>query len=180
MRCIELAKNGLGTTYPNPLVGCVIVHEQKILGEGWHYQAGRPHAEVNAIKSVTQKKLLQEATLYVSLEPCSHFGKTPPCAHLIIEKGIKKVVIGSLDPNPLVAGKGIQKLKEAGCEVIVGVLQKECDTLNKRFFTFHRKKRPYVFLKWAESQDVFIAPKSRNEQKQEQTRSKKPREKCTR
>lgn len=165
MRCIELAKNGLGTTYPNPLVGCVIVHEQKILGEGWHYQAGRPHAEVNAIKSVPQEKLLQEATLYVSLEPCSHFGKTPPCAHLIIEKGIKKVVIGSLDPNPLVAGRGIQKLKEAGCEVIVGVLQKECDTLNKRFFTFHQKKRPYVFLKWAESQDGFIAPKNRNEQK---------------
>jgi len=158
LRCILLAKNGLGTTYPNPLVGCVIVHNNKIIGEGWHQQAGMPHAEVNAIKSVKDETLLKEATIHVSLEPCSHFGKTPPCANLIIEKGIKNVVIGSLDPNPKVAGKGIQLLKDAGCNVIEGVLEKECNTLNKRFFTFHLKKRPYIILKWAETSDGFIAP----------------------
>lgn len=158
-RCIQLAKNGLGTTYPNPLVGSVIVHDGKIIGEGWHYKAGLPHAEVNAIKSVVSPELLKEATIYISLEPCSHFGKTPPCADLIIENEIKKVVVGSLDPNPKVAGRGIKKLMDAGCEVIVGVMEEECNELNKRFFTFHQKKRPYIFLKWAQTADGFIAPK---------------------
>lgn len=160
-RCIQLAKNGLGTTYPNPLVGSVIVAGDKIIGEGWHYKAGGPHAEVNAFTSASEASSLKDATIYVSLEPCSHFGKTPPCADLIIESGIKKVVVGSLDPNPKVSGKGIKKLMEAGCDVIVGVLEKECDELNKRFFTFHSKKRPYLFLKWAQTADGFIAPKAK-------------------
>lgn len=164
-RCIALAKNGFGTTYPNPLVGSVIVHQDKIIGEGWHRQAGLPHAEVNAIQRVTEKSLLKDATLYVNLEPCSHFGKTPPCSDFIIEMGIPRVVIGSSDPNPKVAGKGIQKLKDAGCEVIENVLQNECKKLNKRFFTFQNKKRPFLILKWAETQDGFIAPKQKNEQK---------------
>lgn len=165
MRCIELAKNGLGTTFPNPLVGSVIVYNNSIVGEGWHQKAGEPHAEVNAILNVKDSKVLKESTLYVNLEPCSHFGKTPPCSNLIIEKGIKKVVIGCTDPNPKVAGKGIQKLKDAGCEVFLNVLQKEAETLNKRFFTFQNKKRPYIILKWAQSKDGFIAPKKSNEQK---------------
>jgi len=157
-RCIDLAKNGLGTTYPNPLVGSVLVCDSKIIGEGWHYKAGQPHAEVNAIKSVVDKDLLKKATIYVSLEPCSHFGKTPPCADLIIDSGIKTVVIGSTDPNPKVAGTGIKKLIEAGCAVTIGVLEHECINLNKRFFTFHNKKRPYIILKWAQTKDGFIAP----------------------
>ncbi|MBT0608588.1 bifunctional diaminohydroxyphosphoribosylaminopyrimidine deaminase/5-amino-6-(5-phosphoribosylamino)uracil reductase RibD [Aequorivita echinoideorum] len=161
-RCIQLAKNGLGTTYPNPLVGSVIINQNKIIGEGWHFKSGLPHAEVNAIASVKDPGLLKQATIYVSLEPCSHFGKTPPCADLIIEKGIRNVVIGSTDPNPQVAGRGIKKLIDAGCEVIVGVLEKECNELNKRFFTFHQQKRPYIFLKWAETADGFIAPKNEN------------------
>ncbi len=165
LRCIQLAKNGLGTTYPNPLVGSVIVSANKIIGEGWHYKAGLPHAEVNAITSVKDKSLLKDATIYVSLEPCSHFGKTPPCANLIIENGIKKVVIGSTDPNPKVAGRGVKKLLEAGCEVIIGVLENECNELNKRFFTFHSKKRPYIFLKWAQTADGFIAPKDSTRKK---------------
>ncbi|HBY69179.1 MAG: riboflavin biosynthesis protein RibD [Flavobacteriaceae bacterium] len=157
-RCIDLAKNGLGTTYPNPLVGSVIVYNQSIIGEGWHYKAGEPHAEVNAINNVADKDLLQKATIYVSLEPCSHFGKTPPCADLIIANGIKSVVIGSTDPNPKVSGNGIKKLIEAGCDVTVGILEDECVHLNKRFFTFHNKKRPYIILKWAQTKDGFIAP----------------------
>lgn len=160
LRCIQLAKNGLGTTYPNPLVGSVIVHKNKIIGEGWHYKSGFPHAEVNAVASVNNTKHLKNATIYVSLEPCSHFGKTPPCADLIIQSGIKKVIVGSLDPNPKVAGRGIKRLMEAGCEVIVGILNDECVEMNKRFFTFHQKKRPYIFLKWAETADGFIAPKA--------------------
>lgn len=166
-RCIQLAKNGMGTTYPNPLVGSVIVHNNKIIGEGWHYKAGQSHAEVNAIDSVNNKKLLKKAAIYVSLEPCSHFGETPPCANLIIESGIKKVVIGSLDPNPKVAGRGIKRLMEAGCDVIVGVLENDCNILNKRFFTFHQKKRPYIFLKWAQTIDGFIAPKDETRNKTE-------------
>ncbi len=158
-RCIQLAKNGLGTTYPNPLVGSVVMHNNKVIGEGWHYQSGQPHAEVNAINSVKDTSLLKEATIYVSLEPCSHHGKTPPCSDLIIEKGIKKVVIGTIDTFTKVSGSGIQKLMNAGCDVIVGVLEKECQELNKRFFTFHNKKRPYIVLKWAETRDGFIAPK---------------------
>ncbi|WP_163394565.1 bifunctional diaminohydroxyphosphoribosylaminopyrimidine deaminase/5-amino-6-(5-phosphoribosylamino)uracil reductase RibD [Flavobacterium limi] len=157
-RCIELAQNGFGTTYPNPMVGSVIVYENKIIGEGWHKKAGQPHAEVNAIRSVKDKSLLKNATIYVSLEPCSHFGKTPPCSDLIIEHKIPNVVIGTVDPNEKVAGKGIKKIIESGSNVIVGVLENECYELNKRFFTFHNKKRPYIILKWAESQDGFLAP----------------------
>lgn len=157
-RCLQLAKNGLGTTYPNPLVGSVIVHNGKIIGEGWHKKAGEPHAEVNAINSVKNKELLSESTIYVSLEPCSHFGKTPPCANLIIEHKIPKVVIGCIDSFSEVAGKGIEKLTNAGCKVTLNVLEKECLEINKRFFTFHNKKRPYIILKWAETADGFIAP----------------------
>lgn len=157
-RCIQLAKNGIGSTYPNPLVGCVIVHEDKIIGEGWHRVSGEPHAEVNAIKGMKNKDLLQNSTLYVNLEPCSHFGKTPPCSDLILAMRIPRVVIGSTDPNPRVAGQGIAKLKAAGCEVITDILKVECDALNKRFFTFHLHKRPYILLKWAQSQDGLFAP----------------------
>jgi diaminohydroxyphosphoribosylaminopyrimidine deaminase/5-amino-6-(5-phosphoribosylamino)uracil reductase len=157
-RCIELAKNGLGTTYPNPLVGSVIVHEGKIIGEGWHNKAGESHAEVNAVNSVKDKSLLKEATIYVSLEPCSHFGKTPPCCDLIIANEIPNVVIGTVDPFSKVAGNGIKKLIESGKNVTVGILENECNELNKRFFTFHQKERPYIILKWAESADGFIAP----------------------
>lgn len=157
-RCIELAKNGLGTTYPNPMVGSVIVANGKIIGEGWHQKAGEAHAEVHAINSVQDKSLLKKATIYVSLEPCSHFGKTPPCADLIVRSEIPKVVIGTVDPNIQVAGKGIARLKNAGIEVTTGILEEECKELNKRFFTFHNQKRPYIILKWAESQDGFIAP----------------------
>ncbi|PHQ28987.1 riboflavin biosynthesis protein RibD [Leeuwenhoekiella nanhaiensis] len=159
-RCLQLAKNGLGTTYPNPMVGAVVVHNNCIVGEGWHQKAGDAHAEVNAINNVNKKELLKEATIYVSLEPCSHFGKTPPCSDLIIASGIKKVIVGSVDPFAAVAGRGIKKLLDAGCEVIVGVLEAECKDLNKRFFTFHTQKRPYIILKWAESNDGFIAPDS--------------------
>lgn len=157
-RCIQLAQNGLGTTYPNPMVGSVIVHNNRIIGEGWHYESGKPHAEVNAIASVKKTSLLKESTIYVSLEPCSHFGKTPPCSDLIIAKGIKKVVIGTIDIFDKVSGAGVQKLISAGCDVTVGVLEKECMDLNKRFFTFHSKKRPYIILKWAETKDGYIAP----------------------
>ena len=172
-RCIELSKNGLGTTYPNPLVGSVIVYNNKIIGEGWHKKSGEPHAEVNAINSVKDKSLLKKSTIYVSLEPCSHFGKTPPCCDLIIENEIPNVIIGTVDPNIKVAGNGIKKLIEAGKNVTVGVLETECMELNKRFFTFHLKKRPYVILKWAESQDSFIAPISLREA-QDKIRKRKP------
>lgn len=155
-RALELASKGLGQVAPNPMVGCVIVCNGKIIAEGFHEQYGSAHAEPNAIKQASDE-LLKQSTLYVTLEPCSHFGKTPPCADLIISKGIKKVVVGNLDTNPLVSGKGIQKLKEAGIEVEHGILDKECRALNKRFFTFYEKKRPYVILKWAQTQDGFIS-----------------------
>ena len=161
-RCIELAKNGLGTTYPNPMVGSVVVYENKIIGEGWHRKSGEPHAEVNAINSVIDKSLLSQATIYVSLEPCSHFGKTPPCCDLIIESRIPNVVVGTIDTNSRVSGTGIRRLQENGVNVTVGVLESECYKLNKRFFTFHNKNRPYIILKWAESQDGFIAPTSKD------------------
>lgn len=157
-RCIELAQNGLGRTYPNPVVGSVIVHEDKIIGEGWHRKAGEPHAEVNAVKAVKQRELLSKSTIYVSLEPCSHYGKTPPCSNLIVDSGIKKVVIGTVDPFSEVAGKGIKKLLDSGCEVRVGVLEKESRELNKRFFTFHTQQRPYIILKWAQTSNSFLAP----------------------
>jgi len=164
-RCIELAKNGLGTTYPNPLVGSVIVYNDEIIGEGWHKKSGEAHAEVNAVHSVKDKSLLSKSTIYVSLEPCSHFGKTPPCCDLIIANNIPNVVIGTVDPNEKVAGKGIKKLVEAGKNVTIGILENECNELNKRFFTFHQKQRPYIILKWAETLDGFIAPKQKEEQK---------------
>jgi len=145
-RCLELAKNGLGTTYPNPLVGSVIVYENKIIGEGWHKKAGEPHAEVNAINSVIDKSLLSKATIYVSLEPCSHFGKTPPCADLIIAHKIPNVVIGTVDPNEKVAGNGIKKLIESGANVTVGVLEDECYGLNKRFFLHFTLKKDHILF----------------------------------
>lgn len=157
-RCIQLAENGLGRTYPNPVVGSVMVYNDRIIGEGWHHKAGEAHAEVNAVASVKDRSLLSKSTIYVSLEPCSHYGKTPPCSNLIIDSGIKKVVIGTVDPFSEVAGKGIKKLLDAGCEVRVGVLEKECRELNRRFFTFHTKQRPYIILKWAQSADAFLAP----------------------
>ncbi len=155
-RCIELAKNGLGTTFPNPLVGAVIVYNDEIIGEGWHQKAGASHAEVNAINAVKNKELLKNSTIYVSLEPCSHYGKTPPCSDLIVRSKIKKVVIGALDTNSLVSGKGVEYLIKNGCEVELCVLEKECLALNKRFYTFHNKKRPYIILKWAQSKDGFM------------------------
>ncbi len=157
-RCLDLAANGLGTTYPNPLVGSVIVANERIIGEGWHQKAGESHAEVLAIKSVKNLSDLDQATLYVNLEPCSHHGKTPPCVDLIIKHKIQNVVIGSSDPNPLVAGNGISKLFDAGINVTVGVLETECKFLNRRFFAVQQKNRPYVILKWAQTDDGFIAP----------------------
>ena len=155
-RCLQLAANGRFDAAPNPMVGAVIVHEGKIIGEGYHRQCGGPHAEVNAVRSVKDEQLLREATMYVSLEPCAHYGKTPPCADMIVEKGIPRVVIGCRDSFDQVDGKGIQKLREAGVEVIVGVLERECQELNRTFFTYHSKKRPYITLKWAQSADGYI------------------------
>lgn len=160
MRCLELAKNGLGSTYPNPLVGCVIVYKGEIIGEGWHQEAGRAHAEVNAINAVQRQELLPLATLYVNLEPCSHYGRTPPCSDLIVAKKIKKVVIGSVDINEKVSGTGIARLEKSGVEVVTGVLESECEFLNRRFFTFHRHQRPYVILKWAQTADAYIFPEA--------------------
>lgn len=164
-RCIELARHGLGTTYPNPLVGAVIVHNNRIIGEGWHRKAGEPHAEVLAVRSVRDESLLKEATLYVSLEPCSHFGRTPPCCDLILAHDIPNIVIGTTDTFSKVAGEGIRRLREAGRHVTVGVLEAECRDLNRRFFTFHEQKRPYIILKWAQSADGFLAPLQRNERR---------------
>ncbi|MBS1549171.1 MAG: bifunctional diaminohydroxyphosphoribosylaminopyrimidine deaminase/5-amino-6-(5-phosphoribosylamino)uracil reductase RibD [Bacteroidetes bacterium] len=155
-RCIELAQKAIGNTYPNPLVGSVIVHQNKIIGEGYHQKAGGPHAEVHAIQSVRNLGLLKESTLYVTLEPCAHFGKTPPCALKIIEMGIPRVVIGMLDPHDKVNGLGKKLLEDAGIEVVCGVLEEECRALNKRFLTIHQRQRPYVILKWAESNDGFL------------------------
>ena len=152
-RCIELAKLAAGQVAPNPMVGAVLVYEDKIIGEGYHKKYGEPHAEVNCINSVLaeNKDLIEKSTIYVSLEPCSHYGKTPPCVDLIIKNKIKKIVIGCKDIYKEVAGKGIEKLKNSGAEVIVDILEKECKDLNKRFFTFHQKNRPYIILKWAQS-----------------------------
>jgi diaminohydroxyphosphoribosylaminopyrimidine deaminase/5-amino-6-(5-phosphoribosylamino)uracil reductase len=159
-RTLELARNGTGNVSPNPLVGCVIVHEGKIIGEGWHKKYGEAHAEVNAIETVCNKALLKESSLYVNLEPCSHQGKTPPCADLIIHQQLQNVVIANRDINPLVAGNGIRKLREAGIKVVPDILSNEGYELNKRFFTYMEKKRPRIILKWAETSDGFIARKN--------------------
>ena len=157
-RCIQLAKNGRQNAKPNPMVGAVIVYDGRIIGEGYHVRCGEGHAEVNAFASVSSEDepLLKDSTIYVSLEPCSHYGKTPPCADLIIKKGVRRVVIGCIDEFAEVQGRGIRKLREAGIEVEVGVLEEECKALNRRFFTFHREKRPYIILKWAQTANGFI------------------------
>jgi diaminohydroxyphosphoribosylaminopyrimidine deaminase/5-amino-6-(5-phosphoribosylamino)uracil reductase len=155
-RCLELATLGMGKVAPNPMVGCVIVYEDQIIGEGYHQKYGAAHAEVNAINAVKDKSLLEKSTLYVSLEPCAHYGKTPPCADLIIHHKIPKVVIACIDSFSLVAGKGVEKLKNTGVEVKVGILEKEALFLNRRFFTVHQKNRPYIILKWAQSEDGFM------------------------
>ena len=158
-KCIELAQRGLGNTYPNPLVGSVVVSNNKVIGSGWHQKAGEAHAEVHAIRSVLDTRALPSSTLYVNLEPCSHHGKTPPCTDLIIQSGIRHVVVGMLDPFEKVNGQGIQKLLDAGIKVDVGVEEKSCKTLNRRFLTAINSKRPYVILKWAKTQDGYISPK---------------------
>lgn len=166
-RCIELAQLGMGYVSPNPMVGAVIVYNDRIIGEGYHQKYGEAHAEVNAINSVVNQhnntELLRESTIYVSLEPCAHYGRTPPCADLIIKHRIPKVVIGCRDPFSQVNGKGIEKLQEAGIEVITGILEQECLELNKRFFTRVQKQRPYIILKWAQTQDSFFAPNDDNQ-----------------
>ena len=159
-RCLQLALKGLGNVSPNPMVGCVIIHENKIIGEGYHQKYGEAHAEVNAINSVQDKSLLKSSTLYVSLEPCNHFGKTPPCADLILKYEIPNVVIGIHDPFEKVNGSGIKKLLDAGVHVTVGVLEEKCQEINKRFFIFQEEKRPYIILKWAQSKDGFIGKKN--------------------
>ena len=163
-RALQLARNGEGRVSPNPMVGAVIVHEGRIIGEGFHAFYGGPHAEVNAVRSVRPEDygLLQDSTLYVTLEPCSHHGKTPPCANLIVDCGIPKVVIGSLDPNTLVAGKGVKIMQEAGVDVKQGILEKECRELNKRFMKAHTSDIPWILLKWAQSSDGFMAEKDEN------------------
>ncbi len=157
-RCIQLAQSGAGSVAPNPMVGSVLVHERRIIGEGFHRQYGHAHAEVNCLRSVSKadKKLIASSTLYVSLEPCAHYGKTPPCADLIIRQNIPKVVIGCRDPFDMVNGKGVEKLEKAGIEVVQGVLEKECIHLNRRFFTFHVQKRTYIILKWAQTKNGVI------------------------
>ncbi len=166
-RCLELAKNGLRDAMPNPSVGAVLVHNNRIIGEGHTSPYGGAHGEVNCINSVQEqdRHLTPEATLYVSLEPCSHFGKTPPCSDLIIREKIRNIVIGTIDPHDKVAGNGVKKLIEAGRNVTVGILEKECREVNKRFFTFYEKKRPYIILKWAETADGYIAPEKRTDKK---------------
>ncbi|MDD3736426.1 MAG: bifunctional diaminohydroxyphosphoribosylaminopyrimidine deaminase/5-amino-6-(5-phosphoribosylamino)uracil reductase RibD [Bacteroidales bacterium] len=155
-RALHLARMAEGCTSPNPMVGAVVVHEGSIIGEGYHLRAGTPHAEVHAINAVKDRSLLPESTMYVSLEPCSHHGRTPPCTELIIGSGIRSVVIGTTDTNPQVAGRGAERLRQAGVTVVTGVAEKECRHINRRFFTWHEKKRPYVILKWARSADGYI------------------------
>ena len=156
-RALELAELGRGTVSPNPMVGCVIVHAEKIVGEGYHRMYGEAHAEVNAVRSVHDEQILEDSTVYVTLEPCAHFSKTPPCSDLLISKKVKKVVVACRDPFEEVDGKGIEKLKNAGVEVELGLLGEEAISLNRRFFTYHQSKRPYVILKWAQTSDGFIA-----------------------
>lgn len=155
-RCFYLARLGRGYVAPNPMVGCVVVAQGRIIGEGYHRQHGGPHAEVNALNSVKERHLLPQSTVYVNLEPCSHYGKTPPCADRLIKEGVKKVVVCNLDPNPLVAGRGIERLRQAGIEVETGLLEQEGWQLNRRFFTFFTQHRPYIILKWAQTADGFL------------------------
>lgn len=157
-RCLQLAANGIQGARPNPMVGAVIVANNRIIGEGYHVRCGQGHAEVNAFASVKpeDEALLKDATIYVSLEPCSHYGKTPPCADLIIKKGVKRVVVGCIDPFGEVQGRGIEKIRQAGIDVTVGVLENECQWLNRRFFTYHSMRRPYIILKWAQTANGFI------------------------
>lgn len=155
-RCLQLAALGLGQVQPNPMVGAVIVHNGTIIGEGYHHQYGEAHAEVNAVASVKDPSLLSSSTLYVNLEPCSHYGKTPPCADMLIRQGIPKVVIGTQDYHSKVNGAGIEKLRKAGIEVVLPVCEQECLNVNRRFFTYHREHRPYVILKWAQTADGFM------------------------
>lgn len=155
-RCLQLARLGLGQVQPNPMVGAVIVRNGTVIGEGYHHKYGEAHAEVNAINAVKDKSLLRESTIYVCLEPCSHFGKTPPCADAIIRYGIPRVVIGTVDYNHKVNGSGIQKLRNAGIEVVEHICENDCQELNKRFFTYHRYKRPYVILKWAQTSNGYM------------------------
>ncbi len=168
-RCLTLAIKGLGKVSPNPMVGCIIVHEDQIIGEGYHQQFGEAHAEVNAVKDVFERhgdkatELLKKATAYVTLEPCAHFGKTPPCADLLIKHQIKKVVVGNTDPFESVNGKGIEKLKNVGIEVVSGVLDEECKLVNRRFFTRIKEHRPYFILKWAQTADGFFAPEDQSQ-----------------
>lgn len=159
-RALELAENSRGTASPNPMVGCVIVHKDEIIGEGWTQPYGGAHAEVHAIAMIADLSLLPESTAYVTLEPCAHFGKTPPCADLLVKYNLNRVLVACTDPNPLVAGKGIDKLKEAGVKVDLGLLEDEALNFNRRFFTGIGKKRPYIILKWAETQDGFVARKN--------------------
>ncbi len=157
-RCFDLALNGRGTTYPNPVVGAVLVHNGQIIGEGWHRKSGEPHAEVMAVKNKLHKELLKEATLYVNLEPCSFYGKTPACSTMIIREKIPRVVISNIDPNDKVAGKGVAMLRQAGIEVTTGILESDGRELNRFFFSMHERKRPYIILKWARTADGFMAP----------------------
>ena len=160
-KCIALAKQGLGNTYPNPLVGSVVVYKGEVIGSGWHQKSGEAHAEVHSIRNVSDRSLLADSSLYVNLEPCSHYGKTPPCTDLIIQSGIRHVVIGMKDPFEKVNGRGIQKLRHAGVRVDVGIEAAACRELNKRFITTIEKQRPYIILKWAETLDRFLAPKTK-------------------
>jgi len=155
-RCLDLASRGLGRTAPNPMVGAVIVRGEQVIGEGFHNRCGGDHAEVNAVEMVSDPQLLKESALYINLEPCNHQGKTPPCTDLILRMGIPKVIIGQGDPNPLVPGGGINRLRENGVDVVTGILEKECRFLNRRFNTYHEQKRPYIILKWAQTRDGFV------------------------
>ncbi len=168
-RCLQLASCGKGYVSPNPMVGAVVVHNGKIIGEGYHRQYGKAHAEVNAINSVADKDLLKQSTIYVSLEPCSHYGKTPPCSQLIIDMGIPRVVIATLDPYHKVSGRGVKMLQEAGIEVKIGVLEEEARLQNKEFFVSHTQNRPYIYLKWAQTQDGFIDKKRKDGEAKEPT-----------
>lgn len=167
-RCIDLAFNGLGKVAPNPMVGAVLVNDGKIIGEGYHHEYGKPHAEVNAINDAEGKigKVPENSILYVNLEPCNHQGKTPPCTELIISKGIKRIVIGCKDPNEKVKGKGIERLQNSGCEVLFGIKENDCRTLNKTFITYNEKHRPYIILKWAQSKDGYICSGHQSEKRE--------------